>query len=132
MGRNVKDAKFIAVKALPAAAASNNTDAFDLGTRSGFLPEELECQVVIPALPSLTDAKSATFTIKDSANGTDFTAITGFGVITLTGAGGAGAAAKTVTLRLPSTTRRYLRLDAAVESGGGTNTGVSVTFQLLF
>ena len=132
MSRNVKDAKFIATKALPAAAASNQTTAFDLGTRSGFLPEEIECQIVVPATPSLVDAKTITLTIKDSADNNTFAAIPGVGAVVITGADGVGAAATTVTLRLPSTTRRYLYLDQAVLTAGGDNTAITTTFQLLF
>jgi len=131
MGRNLKDANFIATTALPAAGASNNSNVFNLGAGT-FLPEEIELQVSIPATPSLADTKNLTLTIEDSADNASFSAITGLATIVVTGAGGAGAAAKTETIRLPSTTRQYLRLNQAVDAAGGDSTAVSTTFQLLF
>lgn len=131
MGRNLKDANFIATTALPAAGASNNSNVFDLGA-GNFLPEEIELQISLPATPNLADTKNVTLTIQDSADNVTFAAITGLATVVATGAGGVGAAAKTETIRLPSTTRQYLRLNQAVDAVGGDSTGVSTTFQLLF
>jgi len=131
MGRNLKDANFIATTALPAAGASNASASFDLGA-GAFKPEEMELQVILPATPNLADTKNVALTIKDSADNVTFTAIAGLSTIVVTGSGGAGAAAVTETIRLPSTTRQYIQLAQAVDASGGTNTGVSTTFQLLF
>jgi len=132
MGRNVKDAQFITTKALPAAGASNQSTAFDLGTRSGYLPEGIDAQIILPATPSLVDTKSVTLTVQDSADNASFAAIASIATVVVTGTGGAGASAVTRTFRLPDSTRRYVRVNQAVDGSGGDNTAVSTTFQLLF
>jgi hypothetical protein len=55
----------------------------------------------------------------------------GVPAITRTGASSAGSAALTTNIVLAPTARRYVRLSAAVESGGGSNIAVSVTLNLL-
>ncbi|NDD52889.1 hypothetical protein EBZ39_03245 [bacterium] len=131
MPRSVKDAELIKVKALPAAAASNNTDSIDLGQ---LTQEEtyFEVELSVPATPALVDTKTITFTFQDSADNSSFAAITGLSTLVLTGAGGAGAAAATRRVRLPAAARRYLRVSAAVETGGGSNVAVSYTLALVF
>lgn len=131
MGRNIKDANFIATKALPAAGASVSTTAFDI-TGSGFVPEEIEAQLSLPATPNLADAKTITLTIEDSADNSSFAAVAALATLVVTGAGGAGAAAASRLLKFPSNLRRYVRVTASVDASGGDNTAVSVTFQILF
>jgi len=140
-GRQVQDANFISVTALPAANANVNSGSFDLGQRSavtngldaGFNVENCELQVTVPATPNLADTKSITFTFQDSADNSTFAAAPTGGVIgTVTGAGGAGAAATTFKFRIPNNVRRYVNVNAAVAASGGTNTAVSFTVKLLF
>jgi len=131
--RAFKDASVIVTKALPAADAANATDSIDLQVNTGGSNlDKVDFQITIPATPALVNAKTITFTLKDSADDTTFNAITGFSTIVLTGAGGVGAAAVSRIIKLPPSVRRYLRLDAAVEDGGGNNTGVSYTLSPLF
>jgi hypothetical protein len=131
--RAFKDLQLIKTSALPAAAANNSTAAIDLQqAAAGVNLDKVDVEVAVPATPSLVDAKVITFTIQDSANGTDFDAVTGLSTLVVTGAGGAGAAAATRTVKLPTGTRRYIRANAAVESGGGSNIAVSYSISLLF
>jgi hypothetical protein len=131
--RAFKDLQLIKSSALPAAAANNSTAAIDLQqAAAGVNLDKVDVEVAVPATPSLVDAKVITFTIQDSANGTDFAAVTGLATLVVTGAGGVGAAAATRTVKLPTGTRRYIRANAAVESGGGSNIAVSYSISLLF
>lgn len=128
----MKDALLIKTKAFPAAAATNNSDTLDLGASSavgGIKPGSLEVQISWPALAALADTKNVVFTVQDSADDSSYAAI-GL-AYTITGAGGAGVAAGSVTLRLPPSTRRYLRVYAALDSGGGTITASSYTVSLI-
>jgi len=129
--RNIPDALLIKTKALPAAAAANYTDAINLGQTLGGKLEGIEVVLECPALPALVEAKTVIFTVKDSANGTDFTAIPELATKTITGGAGNGAAASEVRLRLPPSARQYIRADAAVLTAGGDNTGVSYTLSVL-
>jgi hypothetical protein len=139
--RQIQDSTFSSTKAFPAAAANNNHSAFDLGQRTavsggldaGFQTEDCELLISAPATPNLADAKTIIFSIYDSADGSTYAVMPGFAaVLTLTGASGAGAAAASVRVRLPSTTRRYIRVNQAVLTAGGDSTALSSTVQLLF
>lgn len=132
ISRRLADANLTKTKALPAAGASNASASIDLGsTVLGPAADNIEVLISLPATPSLADTKSVTLTLKDSADDSTFAAITGVSTLVVTGAGGAGASASSRQIRLPSTTRRYLRLDAAVEASGGDNTAISTTLKVL-
>ena len=130
--RNLQDYFLKTTKALPAAGATANATAIDLGSVTlGAAAESCELLIELPATPSLADTKKVTITVEDSADNSSFAAIGGLATLVATGAGGAGAAATSQRYKLPTTTRRYLRFSAAVEASGGTNTAVSVTAKLL-
>lgn len=130
--RRLADANLTKTKALPAAGASNASASIDLGsTTLGAAGDNVEVEISLPATPSLADTKSITLTLKDSADDSSFAAITGVSTLVVTGAGGAGASASSRTIRLPSATRRYIRLDATVEGSGGDNTAISTTLKVL-
>lgn len=131
----VGDAQLVVTKALPNGAASVTTDGFDLGhgTTGDFLAN---CELVIsaPALVvgDLADAATMTYIVQhdtDAAFGTVATLIDN--ALVQTGAGGAGAAAATATIRLPSTTKRHVRVKAT-NSGAGDASDKSVTVSLKF
>jgi hypothetical protein len=139
--RLIQDATYTSVKAYPAAAANNNHTAFDLGQRTavsggldaGFNVEGTELLISSPATPNLANATTIIFSIYDSDDGTTYAVIPSMtNVLTLTGAGGVGAAATSVRVNLPSTTRRYIRVNQAVLTGAGDSTAVSSTVHLLF
>jgi hypothetical protein len=131
--RAFKDLQLIKTSALPAAAANNSTAAIDLQqAAAGVNLDKVDVEVAVPAVPALANTKTLTLTIQDSANGTDFDAIPGLATLVLTGAGGVGAAAATRTVKLPTSARRYIRANAAVEADGGSNIAVSYSISLLF
>ncbi len=130
--RNLRDAAFTVTKAMPAAAATNYSDALDLGQERVQSLESVEFEISLPATPSLVDAKTILFAVQDSADNVTFAAVDPAITTGVLGAGGAGAAAKAVRFRLPSTTRRYVRISQTVLAAGGDNTAISSTFSALF
>jgi hypothetical protein len=127
--RKIQDANLTTTKALPAAAANNSHDGIDLGL-SYHSPGNVELEISWPAITALVDDKTIIFTVNDSADNSSFTSL---GLThTLTGAGGVGVAAGTKRFRLPSNTRRYINVNQAVLTAGGTLTASSTTVKLLF
>jgi hypothetical protein len=117
--RKIEDAKVSAELALPAAAATATTAAVKV-TKGA---ENFQVVFGHEVVPSLADTKTLTLTLQDSANGTDgWAAIPALATVVSTGAGGAGAAAKSSKVTLPATTKAYVRVSAAVEAAGGNNT----------
>lgn len=124
--RRLLDTAFYKTKALPAAAAANASASVNLGqTTLGPLADDLEFEFGVETTPDLVDAKTIILTVKDSADDNSFAAIPGVGTLTQTGAGGAGAAAAKYRIKLPPSTRQYVRVEAAVLTGGGDNTAKS-------
>lgn len=131
--RNFQDVNVRVTKALPAAAANNNSDSIDLGHAfPGRSVDKTELVINLPATPSLADDKTVIITLQDSADGSSFAAVTGVSTIVATGAGGVGAAAIERRIKLPTGVRRYIRFNQAVLTAGGDNTAVSTTMGLRF
>ena len=132
MSRQIQDALLTALIALPAAAASANTAGIDLGqTTLDTTHEVIDVLLTVPAVPALVDTKTIIYTFQDSADNSTFAAIPELATVTSTGAGGVGAAAVSRRVKLPGSTRRYLRVNAAVLAAGGDNTAVSMTLKVL-
>lgn len=117
--------------ALPAAGASAVTGALDLGPGGGRNMEQAILTLALPATPSLANTKSVTVTVTECATvGGSYTTVPGYGNMSVTGAGGAGAAAETWSLRLHDHVLQYVKISVAVEASGGDNTGVTFTASL--
>jgi len=129
--RTIRDDDLSVTTALPAAAANADSASLDLGAFSIAALENTELEISIPATPDLTDDDTITLTVQDSADDSTFATVTELEPLVVTGAGGAGAAAASIKYRLPSSTRRYINVNAAVLTGGGDNTDVSYTWRLL-
>ena len=129
--RRLRDASLTVSKALPAANAANATDPIDLGQDRIQSLEAIEFEIAVPALPALVEDKVITISVEDSADGETFAPVDPLVSTTITGGAGNGAGEKTTYFRLPSQTRRHVRLAAAVETGGGNNTAVSYTLSAL-
>ncbi len=118
MERNIQDALMAKTKALPAAGADASTDALRVDN-----VEAMEIEFGHEVVSALVDTKTLTLKLQDSANGTsgwaDIAALTS---LVSTGAGGAGAVAASRTVRLPSSAKAFVRVNAAVASAGGDNT----------
>jgi hypothetical protein len=129
LGKIDKHAAVAKAIAMPAAAATAVTASHDLSVNP---VNGIQVQVVIPALPALVESKVATFLVEDSADNVTFATMVGVPAITRTGAAAAaGSAALTTNIALAPTARRYVRLSAAVEAGGGSNIAVTTTLNLL-
>jgi hypothetical protein len=131
--RRLRDLSLTKSIALPAAAATAVTGSVDFGTTIlGPTGDEIEVEISRPATPALVDAKTITDVLTDSADNVTFAAIVGGpAAIVSTGAGGVGAPALLKRVRLPSNTRRYVRLESTVLAAGGDNTAVASTMAVL-
>ena len=129
--RNLQDKNFVSTVTLLAAGA--NTATFDLEQADGGDIESIVFELAAPALltAQLADAKVVTYTLQDSADGSSFAAVDPLITTTQTGAGGAGAIAKTIRFRLPANTRRYVRIAQTATASPGTLTA-SMVAKLLF
>ena len=126
----ISDINMERTKALPAAGAAAVSDSVDLyADEVGPVGANLEVHLELPALASLVDDKTCTITFQDSADDSTFAAVAGAPTLTLTGAGGAGAAADKVRFYLPPATRQYVRFSVAVAASGGDNTAASATMK---
>jgi len=127
--RSIKDAKTTVSKVFPAAAANDNTGTIDLQV-VGYKGEGYALNIAWPALANLVEAKTIIFSVQDSAYDITYVAI---GLThTITGGAGNGLAAGNVNLRLKATTRRYVQVNRAVESGGGSNIASTNTVALVY
>ncbi|WP_395736282.1 Bbp16 family capsid cement protein [Prosthecobacter sp.] len=118
-------------KAMPAAGATANGDSIDLG-QDVLGPEADNIEVVVAhdACGSLADSKTITSTIQDSADNASFAALAGVPTVVSLGAGGVGDTAKSVRMKLPPGTRRYIRLSSTVQGSGGDNTASNSSITL--
>ncbi|MDQ8206214.1 hypothetical protein QEH52_01740 [Coraliomargarita sp. SDUM461003] len=131
--RNRRDATFLTSLTLPAAGSNDDSASIDLESAApGTVAESIELEIAIDDLPNLADDKNATVVVYDSADDSTFAEVEALASVIVTGAGGAGAAGKTVDLKLPSSIRRYIRINGAVDADGGDNTAAAVTMDLLF
>lgn len=133
MSFNLRDAQMSVTKALPNGAAAVSSDGIDLGhDTTGAHLADCELLIESPALLTgdLADAATLTYDVEDSADNATFAAIAK-GVLVQTGAGAAGAAAKSARFRLPSSVRRYVRV-TATKTGVGDASDKSLTASLVF
>lgn len=131
--RNIQDAAKTVSVALPAAGANVNTPVIDLEQTLGGLLENIVVELSIPATPALVDTKVITCKLYDGAASDSLAVVDPLVSTTITGvATNQGGPAKTVRFRLPPTTRQYIAVNIAVESGGGSNIAVDATLKLLF
>lgn len=130
--RNIEDTNLAVSKALPAAAANVDSDAIDLGLGDAENIKEAVIAFGAPATPALVEDKDLTITLEDSADGETFAAVPSVAPLVITGGVGDGADAAETRIRFPEGLRRYIHVNAAVETGGGDNTAVDFYLKLLF
>jgi hypothetical protein len=130
-GPNQKDASLQAVKALPAAAATNYSDSFDL-VATGHVPENIVIEIAFPASANHVDtSKDVTITLQDSADDSSFANVSPVHQLVVPGVVSTGSSAVTKRIRLPAGTRQYVRFAQVVPSGDGDLTGDEVTYSVL-
>jgi hypothetical protein len=132
----VADGGMRQTKALPNGAANTSTNGFDLeqSTRGSLTGMKPELYIEAPALNVTEQPNSKTMIY--SVEHADDSAFSGVAVLysavlTQTGAGGAGAAAATRRLALPTDVKRYVRVKATGSASGDSSTK-SMTVSLLF
>jgi hypothetical protein len=137
MGYALKDADAGMVKtaALPNGAATTQIAGIDLGIGSkGDCGGNFELQIEAPALATADLGDGATMkydVYHDTASNFGSEALLMRDVVVQTGAGGAGAAAQTVRIRLPMDVNRYVRVKAT-NSAAGDASDKSMTVRLVF
>lgn len=129
--RRIVDADLEKATTLPAADATANSESLDLSAAGVAALERTELEVEIPALANLADGTSVTVTVQDSADDSSFAAVDELGTFSVTGAGGTGSDAASQKYRLPSSTRRYVRISITTDAASGDNTGDEITYRLL-
>lgn len=131
----VKDASLIVTKALGDGATSVTSDGIQVKGATGpdFLaPCELYLEAPALTTTMLPDGETMTYIVQhddDSAFGSVETLLDN--VIVQTGAGSAGDAAATKRVKLPTDTKKYIRIKAT-KTGTGDCTSLSLTASLLF
>lgn len=134
---NVRDASHVVTKALPNGAADIYTDGIDLGgSAQAQFAGGHACELLIeaPALATadLGDAATMKYEVQHDTDSAFGTAKSLYGVVlTQTGAGGAGAAAASKRVALPTDVKRYVRVKAT-NSAAGDASDKSVTVSLVF
>ena len=126
--RSLKDANLKAVKALPAAAANNTSDAIYIGG-NGPHREGLKLRVSWPLNAVLVATKEITLTLYSSA--TTSLAAEDDPAQTFVITGDTGFAAGYVDFELGQGVLDYVGWNQAVETGGGDNTGTSFTGEIV-
>ena len=126
--RNQQDAAYTSSVAIAQAGA--NSAIFDLEQVYAGDIQDFVVEVAAPAASGITSTKVLTYTLQDSANGTDFAAVDP-SIATTQTATGSGVAAKTIRFRTSPSTRRYIRIAQTSDATAGTFSG-SFTTKLLF
>ena len=123
-GRNQRDALLTLTKALPAATATNLTDAIDLEQVGGPKPENVEIEVSVPAMPLHTTANNTTLTLHDSADNSTYAEVVPLHQVKVLGVVSTGSVAILTRFRLPPNVRRYIKIS---QTAGATDDLTSYT-----
>lgn len=136
---NVRDANFVKSNALPADASTTvNGTAIDQGdalTQNGARLAPCELLLSVPAVTTVMvpDTKTITYSIESSVDAAFTSPIAlASSCIVQTGAGGAGAAAATFRMKVPSDCARYIRAKAVSGANVTDSSSLSMTLELLF
>ena len=131
----LKDAQLSVSRALPNGAASVTSTAIDTKktTAQGAQPGDVEFRINAPAMNTteMPDAKTMIYDVIMSDN-SDLSSPTTLydNLITQTGAGGVGCAAKPQKFRLPTDAKRYIGF-TATGSAAGNSTTATATIEIL-
>jgi len=130
--RRQEDAALEQDKALPVAAGSVYTTAFDLGTGTQDFVAGAEFRIEAPALAvtPLPNGETMKYSVEHSADNSSFADLLP-DVLTQTGAAGAGAAAANMNVALPVDVYRYVRVKATGSTSIGNCSASEVTAKLV-
>jgi hypothetical protein len=122
-----------AARTLPAGASATVYSAsIDLNAVTPFIPGNTEFELVTPTVNNtmLPDTRVLTYSIEDSADDSSFAALLVVSKATQTGADNTGAAGATTRIALPSSVRRYIRLNITSGASVGNCSSVSATLKI--
>lgn len=135
MTKRLRDKQLEVTKALPATASAITTDPIDTGNGpDGDFVAGTELVIEAPALAvgELADTETVVYdVVMDTDSELGSVTVVLPGVITQTGAGGAGAAAATKRIKLPDAVERYVAV-RATHSAGDDASAKSVVAYLAF
>lgn len=137
MSFDLQDKQLIQTAALPNGAGAVQVTGFDLGhtlTTLGRNLAQMEFLIAMPALTTteLPDAETMKISVEESVDAA-FTSpiIRHVDILQQLGAGGAGAAAKSVRWRAPTNINRFVRFKAT-KTGTGNVSGKVLTASMEF
>lgn len=128
----ISDAALSASIAMPNENATTYSAFIDLGAVTPFpTTDKISLAAVAPAVANLANTKTITISVEDAdANANaNAAALSLVGSKVITG-GASGSAAVTTYFKLPSNTRRYVRLKAVGGSAAGTTITESGTAEI--
>ena len=129
--RNTQDADLSKSIVLPASPGAVTTADIDLGTNSkGFLTENHELEIFVPALNATQLPNGATITVLIQNGPTAGTTVSSGISRVITGAGGVGSAASTFRVRLPANSAQFLNVRFTAATTGSL-TAITAAVKLL-
>lgn len=134
-GFNMRDANLKNTRALPGSATTVYSSGIQIdNSANGTFVAPCELLISAPACTTgqLGDTQTLVYFVQTDDN-SSFSSATNFSgtLITQTGASGAGAAAATARIKLPSTVEKYIRL-GVTKTGASDASAVSATLEVLF
>ena len=130
----MKDASKTVTKALPNAAAGNQTTTIDLGVELPF-DNKFRLGYVAVSVPALTDhtdtSKTNTIVLQESADDSSYADTNPLIEIKVPGVAATGSLATVFKVPLPPGVKRYIQFTQTVPSGSGTGTNATVTYALV-
>ena len=129
--RNIQDADLTKARLLTASDGNVQSPDIDLGTNSkGFLTEEHELEVLIPALTSTQLASADTITIL-LQGGSAVTPTTSLGISAVLTGTGSAIPQTSFRFRLPANCPRYVNAKFTTAGTTGDMSAVSASVRLL-
>jgi hypothetical protein len=136
----MKDASITLTKALPNAAANNNTGAINLRvlpTSGGAPANQWRLGYVEITFPALSDHTNTSvtnlITLQHSAddNASNYANCNPVIQAQVVGVGSTGSAATTFRVPLPPDVKRYIKFNQTVPTNGGTGSNANVVYDLV-
>lgn len=133
--RALLDINFIANANFPNAANVVNSAGLDLRQAVPYpVTDRVDFQIVVNTAGVGANNKNVNFWVQDSADNGNWTNVAAFAIplLQVVDNGNTNTNTGSVTFKLEPTSRRYVRVQAQGESGGGAGTNGTWTFQALF
>jgi hypothetical protein len=133
----MKDANTGLTKALPNAAANNNTNSIDLNVETaGGVSNKWRLGYIEVDIPALSDHTNTSvtnlITLQHSAEAAaNFANTNPLVQVQLVGVAGNGSVATVARVPLPPDVKRYVRFNQTVPTNGGTGSNATITYDLV-